>query len=156
MPKKINKSIFLLLLIPIGMFGLIGTVIGFFDNTPLSGFLWGLGIAIGGSVVMFVGIFGWEWLKKEMEKGKLFPYITLAVIASIVISAILATSLGKPSCKDYDNSGEPYQSCSQYANDGYEATVDQKWAKFWETLPVTIVITSLIATLVHHNIRKKK
>ncbi|HRN96905.1 MAG TPA: hypothetical protein PLZ58_00440 [Candidatus Saccharibacteria bacterium] len=152
--KKFNPLYFLAL-IPIGMFGILGAIFESFRGEALSGFLWGIAIGFGIMVVSLIGIFGWEWLKKQMEKGKLFPYITLAVIASIIISTIFATSLGKPSCEEYDNSGEPYQSCTQYADDGYEATSDQKWAKFWGTLPVTIVITSLIATLVHHNIHKK-
>lgn len=142
------------MLIPVFMSGLIGAFIGFLSSDPLSGFLWGMGVGLVGTVAILVGMFGWEWLENEMEKGKLFPYLIMGLIGAIAISGYFGLTLGDPSCDEYNN--EPQGSCVQYADDGYEVTTKQRWEKFWGTFPVTLIITSLVATLVHHNIHKKK
>lgn len=156
MPKENkNSSLYWLLLIPVAMFGLLGTVFGSLGGHPLSGLLWGLVISLGVIAVALPGNYAWEWFKKQMDKGKLMPYIFIAVVISVAICAYLALTLGKPSCDEYDDSS-PQSSCVQYADNGYDATTDQRWAKFWNTLPVTVIIASLIATIVHNNIHKRK
>ena len=52
----------------------------------------------------------------------------------------------------------PYKTkrCVEYADDGYEATGDQKWDKFWSTLPITVIIASLIAVIVRNQMEKDK
>jgi hypothetical protein len=98
-------------------------------------------------------MFGSEWLKKEAEKGKLLPYLIIGFCAAIMISGYLAINLGKPSCEDSGDA--PYSSCTQYANDGFEVSSAQKWDKFWSALPVTLIITSLIAALVRNGMNRK-
>lgn len=74
---------------------------------------------------------------------------------TFVVGAYLGMSLGGPSCveSDTDNRGS---SCVEYADDGYEATGDQKWDKFWSTLPITVIIASLIAVIVRNQMEKDK
>lgn len=155
---SIPKALYLLTLIPVVMFGLIGSVIGFFSDTssPLVGLLWGGGIGAALLVVCAIPMFGWEWIKKEAEKGKALPFMIVGVLAAIAISSSLALSLGNPTCiesTDTDNRGS---TCIEYADDGYEATSTQKWSKFWGTFPVTLIITSLIAVIVRNEMNKKK
>lgn len=160
-PQKQNKDMpksfyLLLMLLPISMFGILGGFIGFVNDHSnfLSGFLWGIGIGIAVCVVCGIGMFGWEWIKKEADKGKLLPYLLVGFVAAIAISGLLAINLGKPSC---DESGDPpYSSCVSYADDGFETTSTQKWNKFWGTLPVTVIITSLVAVIVRNEMEKNK
>lgn len=152
--KKVNKVglvavISLFTLLPIG---LLGAFLG--ENNRLTGFAWGIGIGIALFVVMGIGMFGWEWIKKEANKGKLLPFLIVGFIAAIAISGFLAVNLGKPSCEE--SSEEPYSSCISYADDGFETTSDQKWDKFWSTLPVTAIITSLVAVIVRNEMEKNK
>lgn len=146
-----------LMLIPIFMFGVLGGFIGFINDnsSALSGFLWGIGIGIVTCAVIAVGMFSWEWIKKEAEKGKLLPFLLVgvAVAVAVVVSGYLAISLGKPSCveSETDNRGTY---CTEYADDGYKATSDQKWDKFWSTLPITVIIASLIAVIVRNEMEK--
>lgn len=152
------KSLFvLLLLIPVVMFGGMGAFMGIVSGkfSPLSGFAWGAVIAIGLCAIGLVGTYGWEWIKKEADKGKLLPFIIVGVGAAIVISGYLAISLGEPSCmeSETDNRGSY---CTEYADDGYEATSEQKWDKFWSTFPVTAIITSLIAVIVRYEMEKNQ
>jgi hypothetical protein len=152
--KKINKVglvavISLFTLIPMG---LLGAFMG--ENNRLTGFAWGIGIGIALFVVMGIGTFGWEWIKKEAEKGKLLPFLLVGFIVAIAISGFLAINLGNPSCEE--SSEEPYSSCTSYADDGFEATSDQRWDKFWGTLPVTAIITSLVAVIVRNEMEKNK
>ena len=155
--KEMSKGIYFLMLIPILLFGVLGGLIGFMGDNPdpLSGFLWGAGIGLAVCVITFIGMYGWEWIKKEVEKGRLLPFIIIGVIAAVVVSAYLGMSLGGPSCveSDTDNRGS---SCVEYADDGYEATGDQKWDKFWSTLPITVIIASLIAVIVRNQMEKDK
>jgi len=155
--KEVSKGIYFLLLIPVFMFGFIGGLLGLTGENPdpVSGFLWGIGIGIAVCGVSFIGIFGWDWIKKEVGKGKLLPFIIVGIIAAVAVSAYLGMSLGKPSCveSDTDNRGS---SCVEYADDGYEATSDQKWDKFWSSLPITVVIASLIAVIVRNQMEKDK
>ena len=135
-----------------GMFGLLGIL--FDSSNRLSGFLWGIGIAIALAIACVVGYLCWEWIKKEADKGKLLPFMLIGFVAAIAISGLLAVNLGKPSC---DESGDPpYSSCTQYADDGFETTSTQKWNKFWGTLPVTVIITSLVAVIVRNEMEKNK
>lgn len=155
--KDLPKSFWLLIAsLPVLMFGLLGAFMGFVDNksNALPGFLWGVGIGVGVFIVCGVWFFGWEWIKKEADKGKLLPYLLVGFAAAIAISGLLAINLGKPSCEDTGDA--PYSSCTQYADDGYEATSTQKWNKFWGTLPVTVIITSLVAYIVRNEMHKKK
>lgn len=152
--KKVNKvglvaviSVFTLL-----PMGLLGAFLG--ENNRLSGFAWGIGIGIALFVVMALGMFGWEWIKKEADKGKLLPYILVGIVAAIAISGFLAINLGNPSCEESGDA--PYSSCTQYADDGFEATSTQRLNKFWGTLPVTVIIASLVAYIVRNEREKKK
>jgi MFS family permease len=152
--KKVNKigliaAISVFTLLPMG---LLGAFLG--ENNRLSGFAWGMGIGIGLFAVMAVGMFGWEWIKKEAEKGKLLPFLIVGFIVAIAISGFLAINLGNPSCDEYES--DPRGSCIRYADDGYEATSDQKWDKFWGTLPVTVIISLLVAYIVHSQTEKKR
>ena len=152
--KKVNKVglvavIALFTLLPMG---LLGAFLG--ENNRLSGFAWGIGIGIALFAVMALGMFGWEWIKKEADKGKLLPFLLVGFIVAIAISGFLAINLGKPSCEE--SSEEPYSSCISYADDGYETTSDQKWDKFWGALPVTAIITSLVAVIVRNEMEKNK
>ena len=152
--KKVNKVglvavIALFTLLPMG---LLGAFLG--ENSRLSGFAWGISIGIALFIVMGVGMFGWEWIKKEADKGKLLPFLLVGFIAAIAISGFLAINLGNPSCEE--SSEEPYSSCISYADDGFEATSDQQWDKFWGTLPVTTIITSLVAVIVRNEMEKNK
>lgn len=154
--KNVNKVglvivISLFTLIPMGI---LGALLG--ENNRLTGFAWGIGSVIALFVVMGVGAFGWEWIKKEAEKGKLLPFMIVGVLVAIAISSYLAQSLGNPTCietTDTDNRGS---TCIEYADDGYEASSDQKRDKFWGTFPVTVIITSLIAVIVRNEMHKKK
>lgn len=149
----------LLLAIPVYAsvaFGLLGAFFGFIGDSfsPLSGFIWGIGVGITVVVVSGIGMFGWEWIKKEADRGKLLPYMLCGIGAAIVISGFLATQLGQPSC---DETGDaPYSSCTQYADDGFEATSTQKWDKFWKSLPITIILCLLIAYIVHGQAEKNR
>lgn len=133
--------------------GILGAFLG--ENNRLTGFAWGVGIGIALFVIGIVGTFGWEWIKKEAEKGKALPYFIIGFLVAVVISGYLAIKLGSPSCieSDTDNRGS---TCLEYADDGYEATSEQKWNKFWSTLPVTTIITSLIAYIVRNEQHKDK
>lgn len=155
MTAKTDKSMSWLLLLPIVGFCLIGLFLGSISGNAVAGIFWGGGIGIAVTVVSFISIFGWDWLKSEMTKGKLFPYIAVAIIVAIAISGYFAFTLGKASCEEYDDTA-PRSSCIQYADNGFEATSEQRWGEFWSKFPVTVIITSLIATLVHHNVHKKK
>lgn len=152
--KKVNKIglvavISLFTLLPMG---LLGAFLG--ENNRLSGFAWGIGIGIALFVVMGISMLGWEWIKKEADKGKLLPFLILGFIVAIAISGFLAINLGSPSCDEYDS--DPRGSCISYAYDGYEATTEQRWEKFWSTLPVTAIITSLVAIIVRNEMEKNK
>ncbi len=156
--ENIPKALYLLTLIPVVMFGLIGSVIGFFSDTssPLVGLLWGAGIGAALLVVCAIPMLGWEWIKKEAEKGKALPFMIVGVLAAIAISSYLALSLGNPTCVESTDTDNRGSTCIEYADDGYEATSTQKWNKFWSTLPVTLIITSLIAVIVRNEMEKNK
>lgn len=133
--------------------GILGAFLG--ENNRLTGFAWGVGVGIALFIVMGVGTFGWEWIKKEAEKGKALPYFIIGFLVAVAISGYLAINLGSPTCieSDTDNRGS---TCLENADDGYEATSEQKWDKFWNTLPVTVIITSLIAYIVRNEQHKNK
>ena len=156
-PDKATPKYFMyyLILIPVFMFGVLGGFMGFINDnsTVLSGFMWGIGIGIATCAVIAVGMFGWEWIKKEAGKGKLLPFMLVGFAVAIAISGFLAISLGKPSCvnSDTDNRGSV---CIEYADDGYEVTSDQKWNKFWSTLPIAVIIASLVAVIVRNEMEK--
>ena len=152
MPKENNNSLYWLLSIPFIMFGLIGAFIGFYSGNALTGFFIGLGI-----VLTITGLsLAWdriqEWLKKEMDSGKLFPYILVGIIIAIAWCGYLAINLGQPSCIDYDSDA---RSCVEYADNAFSPTNEQMWGKFWNNLPVTALITILVSVIVHSNIHKK-
>ncbi len=157
MIKKAAKIEYSLLLIPIFMAGVVGGFLGFvnYNSNPLSGFLWGIGIGLGILIACGVGFFGREWAKKEAGNGKLLPYLVVGFLAAIAISGLLAINLGKPSCDEHADA--PYgNNCISYADDGLEATSNQKWGKFWSILPITMIITALIAVIVRNQILKDK
>lgn len=155
---KMPKSFFgFLMLIPVLMFGFLGGFIGLIgkNSNPLSGFLWGIGIGVVVCAVVAIGMFGWEWVKKGADKGKLLPFVLVGIVVAVAVSGYLAISLGTPSCieSDTDNRGS---TCLEHAEDGYEATSDQKWDKFWSTLPITAIIASLAAVIVRNEMEKNK
>lgn len=154
MAEKQPKIEYLLFFIPVFMAGAVGGFLSFVNHSnPMPGFLWGIGVGLVIFIVYGIGFFGWEWIKKEAGKGKLLPYLLIGFIAAIAISGILAINLGKPSCDEHADA--PYSgSCISYADDGFEATGNQKWDEFWNALPVTVVIVSLIAVIVRNQIRK--
>lgn len=138
--------------------GLIGAFFGYANKELgiLSGFLWGIGIAVTLAVGGGLGMLCWEWIKKEANRGKMLPYLLVGFVLAIAISSYLALSLGNPTCiesTDTDNRGS---TCIEYADDGYEATTEQRWDKFWSTLPVTVIITSLVAVIVHSGVHKEQ
>lgn len=153
--KKLTGLLYLLLLIPVLMFGFFGAFIAFLGDSSSvwSGFLGGIAVGVVLCGVIGVGTLGWEWVKKEAAKGRLLPYMIVGFVVAIAISAYLASSLGSPSCleSDTDNRGS---TCLEYADDGFEATSTQKWNKFWGTLPVTLIITSLSAVIVRNEMEK--
>lgn len=155
--KDMPKSFWLLIMsIPVLMFGLLGGFMGAVNEHSnfLSGSLWGIGIGVALFIVSGIGYLVWEWIKKEADKGKLLPYVLVGFVAAIAISGLLAVNLGKPSC---DETGDaPYSSCTQYADDGFETTSSQRWNKFWGTLPVTVIIASLVAYIVRNEMEKNK
>lgn len=156
--NKMSKGLYLLLaLFAIMPLGLMGAFIGSMeeDTSAITGFLWGIGIAIAITVIGFAGIYIWEWIKKEAYKGKLFPFLLVGFLVAIAISGYLAINLGSPTCIDSetDNRGS---TCLEYADDSFEATDEQRWEKFWGTLPVTTIITSLVAYIVRQNMEKDK
>lgn len=159
--KENNNKIDLRLLLAVSVyasvaFGLLGAFFGFTGDSfsPLSGFIWGIGVGITVLVVSGIGMLGWEWIKKEADRGKLLPYMLCGIGAAIVISGFLATQLGQPSCDETDDA--PYSSCTQYADDGFEATSTQRWDKFWKSLPITIIICLLIAYIAHGQAEKNR
>ena len=132
------------------LFGLLGL---FFDSSNrLSGFLWGIGIAVALATAGAVGYLCWDWIKKGADKGKLLPYLLVGLFVAVAISGLLAVNLGKPSCNEQGDA--PYSSCVSYADDGFQATSSQKWDKFWKTLPVTVIIASLVAVIVRNEMDK--
>ena len=140
-----------LFLIPLTGFGLMGFL--FSSSNRISGFLGGFGLGLAVMLVCLIGIVGWNWIEGELNKGKLLPYILIGFLAGIAISGFLAINLGNPSC---DEQGDPpYSSCVSYADDGYEASSSQRWDKFWGTIPVTVIIASLIAVIVRNKTHKK-
>lgn len=145
------------LLIPLVLIGLLGgfTAASSGKHAFISGFLWGIGIGAVGFAVIAAGMYIWEWIKKEAAKGKLLPFILVGIAVAIAVSGYLAMTLGDPTCVDSetDNRGS---TCLEYANDGYEATSEQRWNKFWSTLPVTVIIASLIAVIVRNHLEKEK
>lgn len=152
--KKPAKMLYLLLLVPVCMFGLLGGLLELTGKHPnfLSGFLGGLGVGVVLCIGMLIWMFGWEWIKKEAAKGKLFPYFIVGFAVAAAVSGLLAVNLGQPSC---DESGDaPYSNCVSYADNGFEATAAQKWNNFWGTLPVTVIIALLIAYIVRNGIHK--
>lgn len=156
MPEKnVNKVglVAVIALFTLMPMGILGTFLG--ENNRLTGFAWGVGIGIALFALGIVGTFGWEWIKKEAEKGKMLPYFIIGFLVAVAISGYLAINLGSPTCieSDTDNRGS---TCLEYADDGYEATSEQKWDKFWGTLPVTVIITSLIAYIVRNEQHKNK
>lgn len=145
--------------IQILVLGLIFAFVGFVTQkfSPLSGFYNGASMglilaAVGGTIV--IGMFCWEWVKREANKGRLLPYVVCAFAGAVAVSSYLAIDLGKPSCEERDDA--PRSSCIEYANDGFEATTNQRWHEFWNTLPVTAVIAILAAVIVHNAMHKKK
>ena len=156
MPEKnVNKVgliivISLFALIPMGILGAL-----FGENNRLTGFAWGIGIGIALFVVMGVGAFGWEWIKKEAEEGKMRPYMLCGLLVAIAISGWFAWSLGEPTC--IEQSDDPvYSSCVDYADDDFEVTAGQRWEEFWSKLPVTLIICLLIAYIAHSGAEKNR
>lgn len=153
--KKVNKVglvavISLFTLLPMGLLGAFLS-----ENNRISGFAWGIGIGIALFVVMGIGTFGWEWIKKEADEGKLRPFMLCGLIVAIAISGYFAISLGDPSCTE--SSDDPvYSSCTEYADNGYEATTEQRWTEFWSKLPVTLIICLLIAYIAHSGAEKNR
>jgi len=156
-----EKSVSIFWMIMIAMIiqaAFIGGLIGAFDGNIIGGIakgaLWGVPIGIAGYIIVIVYGKAAEWFQKELKKGSSFVYMLIGVLCAIAISGYLALSLGNPTCIDRDT--EPRGGCLEYDNDGYVATTDQRWAKFWSSLPITLVIACLAAALVHSKTQAKK
>jgi len=136
--------------------GIMGAVLGYMgeNSNALTGFLWGVGIAVALGVVMLIGYFGWEWMKNDADNGRLRPYMLGGLIVAIVISGWLAMGLGEPSCEEYGDA--PYNSCTSYADDGFEVTSGQVWDYFWRKLPPFLLICLLIAYIAHSQVEKNR
>lgn len=156
--EKLSKALYLLTLIPVLMFGLLGGFFGFLDDnsTPVSGFLWGLGVGAAVLLACGIGMLGWEWVKKETNKGKMLPYLLVGFVVAGSISAYMAFSLGSPTCIDSTDADNRGSTCLEYADDGFEATSTQKWEKFWSTLPITVIISSLVAIIVRDRTHRRE
>ena len=157
--EKMSKGLIIVILlfatIPMG---LLGAFLGYadVDTNLFTGFTWGIGIAIALLVVMGIGMLGWEWIKKEAEEGKLRPFMLSGLIVAIAISGWFAWGLGDSTCiESTDPDGRP-TTCLEYADDGFEATTEQRWREFWGKLPVTLIITSLIAVIVRNEMEKNQ
>jgi hypothetical protein len=155
-PNKLEpKLLYLLLSIPVIMFGLMGAGLqAITGKDPLSGFIWGIIIGVVMSLGILIWTYGWEWIKKRIEEGKLSAYLIVGFLIAVAIAGYLALTLGRPSCVESDS--EPQGGCIEYADDGYKATDAQKWEKFWQTLPVTTIIACLAAALIHSKSQQKK
>lgn len=154
---NIPKALYLLTLIPVVMFGVIGSVIGLFSETssPLVGLLWGAGIGAALLVICAIPMFGWEWIKKEADEGKMRPYMLCGLLVAIAISGWFAWGLGDPTC--IEQSDDPIRSsCVDYADDDFEVTSGQRWEEFWSKLPVTLIICLLIAYIAHSGAEKNR
>lgn len=128
---------------------IIGGIVAHFNKSSISsGVLWGLCIGIVLLIVYGLGSLIWGWVDNAFDAGKRWPYILAALLASLVISIYLAFSLGESSCVDYEYDSRG-GSCIERGNDGYVATDDQRWNKFWTTLPIATVVSLLIAVYVH-------
>ncbi|MEK7621483.1 MAG: hypothetical protein AAB395_04000 [Patescibacteria group bacterium] len=148
--------VFLALFATIPM-GLIGAFFGYKSETSnaISGFLWGIGIAVALSVFMIIGYLGWEWVKKEADEGKMRPYMLCGLLVAIAISGWFAWGLGEPTC--IEQSDDPVRSsCIDYADDDFEVTAGQRWEEFWSKLPVTLIICLLIAYIAHSGAEKNR
>lgn len=138
--------------------GLLGAFIGYNSETSnaLTGFLWGIAIAVSLCLVMVAGYIGWDWLKKDANEGRLRPYMIGGLIAAIAISGWFAWGLGDPTCiESTDPDGRP-TTCLEYADDGFEATPEQRWSEFWSKLPVTLLICLLIAYIAYSQVEKNR
>lgn len=150
-----NKFLYGIMVVPIIMFGLMGAGIeAVSGGNPLEGFAWGWVIGLAICAVMAVGVFGWERVQRGMNEGKLSAYLLMGFLGAVAICTYFALTLGNPTCTERDS--EPQGSCIEYADDGYKPTDQQRWSKFWDSLPVTTVITCLIAALVHSKSHGKK
>lgn len=137
--------------------GLIGAFLGYKSETSnaISGFLWGVGIVAILGIVMVIGYLGWKWIKREANEGKVRPYMLCGLLAAIAISGWFAWGLGGPTC--VEQSDDPvHTSCVDYADNGFEATTEQRWAEFWSKLPATIIICLLIAYIAHGQVEKNR
>lgn len=138
--------------------GLLGAFFGHNSETSnaVTGFLWGIAFAVSLCVVMIIGYIGWDWLKNDANEGKLRPYMIGGLIVAIAISGWFAWGLGDPTCiESTDPDGRP-TTCLEYADDGFEATTEQRWSEFWSKLPVTILICLLIAYIAHSQVEKNR
>lgn len=138
--------------------GLLGAFLGYIDDDTslFTGFAWGIGIAIALLIVMGIGMFGWEWIKKEAAEGKLRPFMLSGLIVAIAISGWFAWGLGDPTCiESTDPDGRP-TTCLEYADDGFEVTSGQRWEEFWSKLPATLLICLLIAYIAHGQSEKNR
>ena len=149
-----DKSLYWLTLIPVGMFGLLGALIGAFNGDVFNGFLWGVGIGVALTVAIYAGMSGWDWIVARMGEGRLSAYLLVGFLVAVGIAGYFAIDMGSATCIDRDT--EPRGGCYEYADDGFEPTTTQRWEKFWSTLPVTAIITCLIAALVHSKTHDKK
>lgn len=142
------EPVIIMLLLGMAIFmGLMGALVGSSFGKPIDGFFWGTGFTIGMFIVGAVGTIIWEWFQSRIEEKNLYAYLTAGFAVAVLFSGYTAMSLGQATCIDRDS--EPRGGCIEYADDAYEATADQKWEKFWSMLPITAIITMLVAALIH-------
>lgn len=138
--------------------GLLGAFLGYMGETSnaITGFLWGVGIAVVLCVVMLIGYIVWDWIKQEASKGRMRPYMLCGFLVAIAISGWFAWGLGDSTCiESTDPDGRP-TTCLEYADDGFEATTEQRWSEFWSKLPATLIIFLLIAYIAHGQTEKSR
>lgn len=130
------------------MFGALGALIAPSRGDTLEGFFWGAFIGALFLIIILLGMSGWDWLIKKIDEGKALAYVSIGLIGAIVISLYFAFTIGKPACIEYSDP-DTRGGCVEYADDGFKASNEQRWEKFWSTLTVASIITILIALLVH-------
>ncbi len=155
MKKSLYVFIALFATMPMAIMGAIFGYMGETSNV-LSGFLWGLGTAITLGIVLTIGYVVWGRLKDEARDGRLWPYIIGGIIAAVAISSLFAFTLGDPSCIESTDPDGRLTACLEYADDGFEATAEQRWEEFWGKLPVVALICLLIAYIAHVQVEKSQ
>ncbi len=95
MSNKKYNPLYVLTLIRIAVFGILGAIVGLFRGAPLNGFLWGISIGIVIMLASLVVFFGWDGVKNQMKKNRLAPYILVGILLTIGLLVYFALNFGK-------------------------------------------------------------